>query len=522
MTEATKPKAYSYVRFSTPDQARGDSQRRQLEKAKEYAQLHGLELDTELTFRDLGVSAFRGANAATGRLGDFMRAVDEGLVAKGSYLLVESLDRISRSTARKAFRVLEDIIDRGITVVTFSDGRVYDSKNLDSDATNLLISILIFMRGHEESTLKSIRVKASYATKRKAARAGNAEKPFTRRLPAWIGWNEDAKAFELIPERAEVMQEIFELAEAGFGKDAIARSLNAKHVQPFGKAQFWHRSYVEKILSNPACIGTFVPTVREEIEGRLIRKPEEPIKNYFPAVVSEEIFSNQVVLSNTKAPRGRHSNGSISSIFQGLGTCGLCGSSFVRVSKGKYVYLVCSKASAKGGCEYRSIPYCEAENAIRRNIKAIARNVPRGQNTAELEALIAQLEREGMEKQWQLRVLMDEYSRKPSEAFRETIDAQEAEHRELLETLRSKRAERERLASAVILKRIERLETAFAAKPFDKGAANKAMRENIQELRFDPKSGGIQIRWQGGEWAEESIPCGARRFGGDGNLSEDT
>ena len=187
----------------------------------------------------------------------------------------------------------------------------------------------------------------------------------------------------------------------------------------------------------------------------------------------------------------------------------MCGSSFVRVSKGKYVYLVCSKASAKGGCEYRSIPYCEAEDAIRRNIKAIARNVPRGQNVAELEALIAQLERDVDEKMWQLRVLMDEYGRKPSEAFRETIDAKEAEHRELLETLRSKRAERERLASAVILKRIERLETAFAAKPFDRAMANKAMRENIQELRFDPKFGDIQIRWQGGAWAEESIPCGA-------------
>jgi DNA invertase Pin-like site-specific DNA recombinase len=517
MTEATKPKAYSYVRFSTPDQARGDSQRRQLEKATEYAQLHGLELDTELTFRDLGVSAFRGANAATGRLGDFMRAVDEGLVAKGSYLLVENLDRISRSTARKALRVLEDIIERGITVVTLSDKRRYDVKSLDSDPINLLMSILIFMRGNEESALKSSRVKSAYDNKRKVARSGSTEKPFTRRLPAWIRWSEDANAFELIPERAKVIQEMFELAEAGFGKDAIARSLNAKGVQPFGKAKFWHRSYVEKVLTNPSCIGTFVPKVREYIEGKQVRQPEEPIKNYFPAVVSEEVFSNQAVLSHTKAPRGRHANGSISSIFQGLGTCGLCGSSFIRVSKGKYVYLVCSKASAKGGCEYRSIPYIEAEDAIRRNIKAIARNVPRGQNVAELEALIAQLERDVDEKQWELQGLVDDFSKTRSPIIRSRIDQEEREHRELLETLRSKRAERERLASAVILKRIERLETAFTAKPFDRGAANKAMRENIQELRFDPKFGLIEIRWQGGEWADEGVPFRTRQFaGGEG------
>jgi DNA invertase Pin-like site-specific DNA recombinase len=514
MTGATKPKAYSYLRFSTPEQAHGDSQRRQEELAKRYAEENGLELDAELTFKDLGVSAYRGANAETGRLGDFQRAVDEGLVAKGSFLLVESLDRISRSAARKALRVLEDIIERGITVVTLSDRRVYDVSSLDSDPTSLLMSVLIFMRANEESVTKSRRVKAAYDNKRKVARSGNAEKPFTRRLPAWIRWNEDAKAFELIPERARVIQEMFELAEAGFGKDAIARSLNAKGVQPFGKAKFWHRSYVEKVLTNPACIGAFVPKVREYIDGKQIRKPEEPIKNYFPAVVSEEIFSNQAVLSHTKAPRGRHSNGSISSIFQGLGTCGLCGSSFIRVSKGKYVYLVCSKASAKGGCEYRSIPYIEAEDAIRRNIKVIARNVPRGQNVAELEALIAQLERDADEKQWQLQGLVDDFSKTRSPIIRSRIDQEELEHRELLETLRSKRAERERLASAVILKRIERLETAFAAKPFDRGVANKAMRENIQELRFDPKFGLIEVKWQSGEWAEEAVPLRTRQFAG--------
>ncbi|HWX07267.1 MAG TPA: hypothetical protein VN065_15685, partial [Bradyrhizobium sp.] len=48
-------RAYSYVRFSTPDQAKGDSYRRQTEAANEYARRHGLVLDTELTFTDLGV-----------------------------------------------------------------------------------------------------------------------------------------------------------------------------------------------------------------------------------------------------------------------------------------------------------------------------------------------------------------------------------------------------------------------------------------------------------------------------------
>jgi Resolvase, N terminal domain len=80
-----QPKAYSYVRFSTPDQAKGDSYRRQSEAANEYARRHGLVLDTELTLTDLGVSAFRGANAETGALSVFLEAVKDGTIAPGSY-----------------------------------------------------------------------------------------------------------------------------------------------------------------------------------------------------------------------------------------------------------------------------------------------------------------------------------------------------------------------------------------------------------------------------------------------------
>jgi DNA invertase Pin-like site-specific DNA recombinase len=62
------PKAYSYLRFSTPEQMKGDSFRRQSTKAQEYASTHGLDLDDTLTFQDLGVSAFRGKNAEAGQL----------------------------------------------------------------------------------------------------------------------------------------------------------------------------------------------------------------------------------------------------------------------------------------------------------------------------------------------------------------------------------------------------------------------------------------------------------------------
>ena len=80
------PRAYSYLRFSTPEQMQGDSFRRQSALAQTYAHKHGLDLDTSLNFHDLGVSAFHGKNfGAEGQLGNFIQAVKSRLVSQGSY-----------------------------------------------------------------------------------------------------------------------------------------------------------------------------------------------------------------------------------------------------------------------------------------------------------------------------------------------------------------------------------------------------------------------------------------------------
>ncbi|MEO8320021.1 MAG: recombinase family protein, partial [Bradyrhizobium sp.] len=91
-----KPRAYSYLRMSTDLQLKGDSRRRQLEASKVYAEAEGLDLADGAQLEDIGISAFKGDNARHGALGHFLSAVKAGSVPKGSYLIVESLDRLSR------------------------------------------------------------------------------------------------------------------------------------------------------------------------------------------------------------------------------------------------------------------------------------------------------------------------------------------------------------------------------------------------------------------------------------------
>lgn len=360
MEPITAPiKAYSYLRFSTPEQMRGDSFRRQSTMAEAYALQHGLELDTTLTLHDLGVSAFRGKNlTAESQLGFFLRAIQEGIVREGSYLLVESLDRISRQTARKALRALESVVDAGAVLVTLNDGRKYDKNNLDDDPVALLLSILTFMRAHEESAVKASRLKAAWSEKR--AQASQIRKPMTSVCPAWLVLDAKTGIFHEVPERVLVVRRIFDMTLEGIGQGVIAQTLNREGVPVFGRGRHWHRTYIAKILNNPAVLGVFVPHVQDQSNGKLVRVALEPVPDYYPAVIDIDTMERlQAMQAKSVQPRrGRHAAKPLNNIFGGLGRCSSCGSTMTMTNKGSgHKYFVCTRAKAGAGCIYKTSPY---------------------------------------------------------------------------------------------------------------------------------------------------------------------
>jgi DNA invertase Pin-like site-specific DNA recombinase len=221
-------RAYSYIRFSTPEQAKGHSLERQTDAARAWAAANHVTLDDELTFRDRGVSGFTGANLETGELGMFLELVREGTIPRGSWLLVENLDRISRQAARKAVRTIEDIVEAGITVVDLSDGgREYNAETLDKDPMLFLMMVVRFIRANEESATKGSRVAKAHAARRKKF-AGQEQltKPYTLKLPGWITWDASTCSYALIEERAALLRWMFEMADDGLGVHSIAAQLN--------------------------------------------------------------------------------------------------------------------------------------------------------------------------------------------------------------------------------------------------------------------------------------------------------
>lgn len=534
MDAQRQPKAYSYKRFSTPAQEQGDSLRRQTKMAQDWADRMGVPLDTELNLTDKGVSAYTGANRDVGNLGAFMRLVEEGEVPRGSWLLVEKLDRLSREPAVDASFEMQKIIRAGVAVVDLSDnggmGREYNLETLRSPdgLMHLMMMLLGFAKGNQESADKAWRVGEAYAEKRAVfASDQKLTKPYTKRLPAWIRWSDEAAAYELIEERAARLRWMFELADDGEGAHSIAAQLNEDKYDTWGaggwKARYWHRSYVRKLLTNKAAIGVFVPHTVRKVEGKRTkeRKPQEPILHRFPAAVDRELFERVNARLSTTEARGKNAKAPVRSIFAGLVRCQHCGGTVTRVNKGQHTYLVCAAAHAKAGtCKYESVPYDQAERAFRTNLHRTLDTAPRGNDTADIDAKIDQLKVEIDAGEDAVNELLELAISDKSTAARERLRRYEQELEGYRNDLRTALERRGVLMGTNVEKRLEAVQKALTGEPMDTEEANKALRGAVSKMIMRPQEGRLDIIWHHADQPQETLFM-TKRFDWDGQQIED-
>ena len=499
-------KAYSYARFSTPEQMNGDSLRRQTDMVDKWLAAHpDAELDQQLTLRDLGVSAHHGKNARSGALGQFLKAIDQGLIEPGSYLLVENLDRVSRADPWDALPIFQLIINGGVTIVTLQDGKVWSREALRANAMMIMESIFVMIRAHEESDTKARRIRAVWENKRTKA-AGKVA--VTARGPAWLRLVDGE--WQKIEDRASVVRRIFEQTVQGVGQHAIAEQLNREVVAVFGGGSRWHRSYIAKILGSSTVIGTMTPHTLDHVDGRKVRRPQEPIDGYYPAVVERELFDQVQAMGATRAPlRGKHAAGTVQNILGGLACCPLCGGSMTRVnkgngSKGGSPKLVCANAKERGGCKYASVDYGQVERAIVGHMGTgfigelgLGADAPSG--SATMDAQMRELDGQIADHEHRLGKLLDAIESEPgSAALAKRLREVELKVLEL----KDRRLELERQATATIgpKSRLEALHKCLASKSLDVPAANSLLRQCAKAVAVDYERKSLIIRWQfGGE-----------------------
>jgi DNA invertase Pin-like site-specific DNA recombinase len=356
--------AYSYYRLSDPKQSRGHGLTRQEEMARGYCARRGWKLDDTLDLRDVGVSAFHGKNRDHGALATFLAAIKEGMVKRGSALIVESVDRISRQGIDEGYDLCKRILKAGVHIVTLSPERDFGPEAVTGLAKGALELLIILERAHEESKMKSERIKAKWAAVR--ARRG-----IYGQRPGWLRVTKDRK-FEIIPQHAATVRQIFELVVQGHGVGWVAKKLNetgAPLMGGFKKSKTWSKSYVAKIVRNRAVIGEHRPG-RLDPESHKRVETGEVWAGHYPEVVSPAVFwKAQGLLTQRKGFPGRKDRGT-TNFFRGLIYDARDGTKMgvtYKTNKGaKYQRMLTSSGASQGvrGSMYCSFPLALFERAF--------------------------------------------------------------------------------------------------------------------------------------------------------------
>jgi DNA invertase Pin-like site-specific DNA recombinase len=371
------PKAYAYSRYSNATQGDGDSLRRQLKACFDWATANDLELDT--THRDTGVSGFTGVNRIKGALGSFLAKVETGEIEHGSFLLVDSLDRLSRESETVVLNMLSGLVMAGIKVVNVAENHVLGEGAEMVDYMRVLIHA---SRSHLESQEKSRKIgEAHEKTKRRAREEGHRWHKSGPRWLTGIVHNKDTKdryvEFHEIADRVRIVRRIFDLIEAGLGTSAIATRFNEDNEPTPRDGQGWHHSTVLEIAKNRAVLGEYQPKfARRGVRASRRPKDGEAIPNYYPRIIEPDQFHRVQAIIKSRGPRnGRRANlHEFTNLFIGICGCHSCEGTVgihVATSQSKWkrsAVLKCNNAG-RGLCtNKRRYPYAPFEQSVLRHV----------------------------------------------------------------------------------------------------------------------------------------------------------
>lgn len=357
--------AISYARWSSGRQSDGDSLRRQTESAERFCLTYGLSLDKQLV--DGGVSAFKGANLnLEASLGKLMEDVRSGVISSETILLLENLDRFTRTNPVDAVPILINLLRTGLTLVTLQDERVHTLSGYADNTMHLMMSLMSMQAAHDYSAKLSKRVSEEWGNRANRARQGRVR---MSKVPFWID-----RETQKLNDRAAIAKSVFEMAKSGAGQRAIANALNLKGV-PSPSGRTWSKSSVQDTLDSPATYGSLM------VKG-------DEVKGYYPALITETEW-----LAIQQRNRMRYRNpqaANTANLFPRLLRCGVCGSPMnvsTTNSRGKtWRYLACEgRALRRTNCTAPNWRYDEFEEEFLSTFGSLAVPIPDATAAAEVD-----------------------------------------------------------------------------------------------------------------------------------------
>lgn len=284
------PVAFSYIRFSSAEQAHGDSLTRQQEYVAKWLLAHPEYSLSSASFQDLGISGYSGKHLENG-FGKLLAAVESGVIKSTDVVLIEAIDRAGRLEPSVMLHLLTGIVNAGVKLITLDDGITYS--NDPNNSNNLFLLVAKVQQAHQYSDALSRRIKDAYTRKREKAAAGDGVK---RHTPIWL-----TSEGELVEGLAPIIVQVFEDYADGLGERRILSRIRGKHPA----VETTNPTTLKRWLRNPTAIGRW-----------------NDIEDVYPPVVSKELWYRvQKRLEEGYIPRSAPSK----YLLSGLVRCGRCG-----------------------------------------------------------------------------------------------------------------------------------------------------------------------------------------------------
>lgn len=323
-----------------------------------------------------------------------MNDIDDGKV---NLVITKDLSRLGRDYIETGRYVEKVFPSKNIRYIAVNDNvDTFDKKNTNNDMTPFK-SVINDMYAKDISN----KVRTAMYTK---AQDGECIKSF---LPYGYKKDKNDKNKILIDDMvADNVRKIFELYKSGYGKAAIARTLNESNIiTPLKyKEQTtnyfnpniskmstykWNSTVITKILKDPIYVGDFVQLKYTKVNYKVkktIKVPEnEQIikRNHHPAIIDRETFNTvQEMLEKQMNEWNYYSRKK--HLLSGIVFCKCGGRVSYNLNHGKYSRCICSSYK-KYGNKYCSIIHLKEEDLLKMVAQSLKKNINKYFNSSKVK-----------------------------------------------------------------------------------------------------------------------------------------
>ena len=172
------------------------------------------------------------------------------------------------------------------------------------------------------------------------------------------------RKFEVVPDEAVIVRDIFDMYIGGMGMITIAKSLNARRVQSYTGKE-WCRMSVRNLLSNITYTGCLLlqKTYTENYLTKKTKRNKGEFQKYFVAddhepIISMETYEAACIERERRKECYEHTTKGEKHTFTGLLVCGKCGKAYRHRNSPHGNYWVCSTFDSLGkvSCASKKIP----------------------------------------------------------------------------------------------------------------------------------------------------------------------